>query len=211
MATQSQSHPVQQKTTINPIETHNIQTIKTPKLAQRITMTTKKLHLFVPLQQSEHRKSVPQAPRMQVPAPLAIATVPLKPKLANLGDPLGLPDSSAISAAVGSAPGGAGVIRPGSGAREARRFIVEAVGPLRRCAVGWRRLQFSVEVWTRVAVAIARPPMVAHLLVPGVPWPTQALENALAAAIVHVHRSQILRPNWSNFQLSFLELKGANR
>jgi hypothetical protein len=166
----------------------------------------------VPLQLSEHRKAVPQAPRMQVPAPLAVPTVSLKPKLANLGDLLGLPDRSAIGAAVGSAPRGrgAGVIGPGPGAREARRVIGEAVGSLRRCAVGWRRLQFSVEERTRVAVAIARPPMVAHFLVPGVPWPTQALENALAS-VVQVHRSQILRPNWSNFQLSFLELKGANR
>lgn len=132
MATQSHSQPVHQKTTINPIETHNTKTIKTPKLAQRITKTTKNLHLLVPLQLSEHRKAVPQAPRMQVPAPVAVPTVPLKPKVANLGDPLGLPDHSAIGAAMGSAPrgGGAAVIGPGPGAREARRVIGEAVGPL---------------------------------------------------------------------------------
>lgn len=66
----------------------------------------------------------------------------------------------------------------------------EGVVPLRRRRSVWRRgLQFSVEIGTREAIALACPPMVADLLVLWVAGTRagQPLEHALATPSVHIH------------------------
>ena len=102
------------------------------------------------LELHHHQKIITDAPRMQVSALFAITTVPLDPKITNLGNLLGgliVTRKSSITtatAAVGSAPS-VGVIGPGGAwageGRGGRRVVIgesiaaAALGG----AVGWQR------------------------------------------------------------------------
>ena len=101
------------------------------------------------LELRHHRKIITDAPRVQVSALFAITTVPLDPKITNLGNFLGglivMRKSSVTTAAVvGSAPS-VGVIGLGGAwvgeGKGGRRVVIEestAIATLGG-AVGWRR------------------------------------------------------------------------
>ena len=103
------------------------------------------------LEVHHHQKIITDAPRMQVSALFAITTVPLDPKITNLGNLLGgliVTGQSSITtaaAAVGSAPS-VGVIGPGGawtgeGGRRRRVVIGESASTAAALggAVGWQR------------------------------------------------------------------------
>ena len=101
------------------------------------------------LELHHHQKIITDAPRMQVSALFAITTVPLDPKITNLGNLLGglivMRKSSITTAAVvGSAPS-VGVIGPGGAwAREGRGGRRVVIGESIAAAalggaVGWQR------------------------------------------------------------------------
>ena len=101
------------------------------------------------LELHHHQKIITDAPRMQVSALFAITTVPLDPKITNLGNLLGglivmRKSSITTAAAVGSAPS-VGVIGPrGVWAREGRGGRRVVIGESIAAAalggaVGWQR------------------------------------------------------------------------
>lgn len=118
----------------------------------------------MPLELRQQRQAVPECPAMQVLALVAIPTVPLRPKMAQL---LRLPYKLIIpsGAAVNSPP--RRIVWPPRRRIVAGEPVVLALRR-RRSILRRRGLQFPVEVRAREAVALPRPPMETDLLVPRV-------------------------------------------
>lgn len=147
----------------------------------------------MPIELRQQRQAIPQAPRVQVLARLSVRAIPLNPVMTDF---LQLLDNSiASSAAVGSTPRGSrrcpardqGVVGGEGVWALGRRRSIER---LRR-----RGRQLPVKEGTRVAIALARSPVIADLVLRVRRRRTQPMEHALVAPTVYIHRLVKLRPS----------------